>query len=70
MTDEQLFLAFWKKVRAEAARLGVDVVTDDLGHYICWGPMRWLFRFDPDRAREEGDNSQVTEAMEKFRASL
>ena len=70
MTDEQLFVAFLKEVRAGATRFGVDVKSDGPGFFICWGTMRWLFRFDPARARSEGDDAQVAEALEKIRISL
>ena len=70
MTDEQLFLRFWKKVRTRARKVGVEVTTDDLGYYVCWGEMRWLYRFDPDAARRGSDEPQVAEAMSRIRASL
>ena len=68
MSDEQLFLFFWKQVRDKAAPLGVVVTGVDIGYYICWGAERWLFRFDPDRARNDGVAPQVGEALEKIRA--
>ena len=70
MTDEQLFARFRKKVVAGARQFGVCVTTVDIGHYICWGLEQWMFRFDPDRARQEGDAPQVAEALERIRVSL
>ncbi len=70
MSDEQLFLVFWKQVRDKAAALGVVVTGVDIGYYICWGAERWLNRFDPDRARSDGVGPQVTEALDKIRARM
>ena len=70
MSDEQLFLVFWKQVRDKAAALDVVVTGVDIGYYICWGAERWLHRFDPDRARSDGVESQVTEAIVKIRSTL
>lgn len=70
MTDDELFHGFRRRLLRETLPLGVAVTTVDIGHYICWGPEQWLFRFDPDRARVEGDDPQVAEAVERIRATL
>ena len=70
MSDEFLFLVFWKQVRDKALALGVGVTGVDIGYYICWGAERWLHRFDPDRARRDGVAPQVSEALDKIRARL
>ena len=70
MTDEQLFLYYWSKVQARAAaELGVEVTRADIDYYICWGSEQWLHRYDPARARREGDEPQVHEAIAKIRGS-
>ena len=69
MTDEQLFLDYWDKVYAKALELGVDVKRADLDYYICWGSKQWLHRFDTKRARNEGDEPQVNEAIARIRST-
>ena len=69
ITDEQLFLGFWDKTYSKALEFGVDVKRADIDYYICWGSKQWLFRFDPECARHEGDEPQVNEAIAKIRAT-
>jgi hypothetical protein len=69
MTDEQLFLGFWRMVqRRAAAEFGIAVTRADIDYYICWGSEGWLHEFDPDRAGSEGVDPQVDEAIEEIRA--
>lgn len=69
-TDEQLFLDFFERVRQNALHLDIGVSRADIEFYVCWGAERWLHRFDPGRARLEGNQPQVSEAMAKIRATM
>lgn len=72
-TDQELFRAFLERVRNRAAQeLSLDVLPQMIPNTIQWGRFDdpHLYTFDPARARQDGIESLVSDALARIRADM
>ena len=73
VTDRELFEQFLRGVQiAAASQLSLDVLPHSLPNTIQWGKLDdpHLYTFVPDRARSEGLEHLVAEAIARIRSDM